>query len=419
MKQLYTFLIHCYVIAIRIFSLFNKKAELWIKGRKNYWPAVENAFSKPSFTDPKRKLAWFHCASLGEFEQGRPILENFKTQYPDFLILLTFFSPSGYNIRKDYAGADLVLYLPADTPANARRFIDVVKPDIVFWIKYEYWYNILKTLQSKQITTILVSAIFRDEQRFFKPYGLWSRGILKLFSHIFVQDDNSKNLLKSININNVTVSGDTRFDRVSTIVSGNNKIELAEAFAKSKHILVAGSTWPEDEDLLIRFLKAGKNNLFAIIAPHEIHADRIQSLIQKSGDKAVLFSKAGVSDVENAEILIIDSIGMLSQLYRYGTLAYIGGGFGVGIHNILEAAAFGLPVFFGPEYRKFKEANDLINLKGAFSVNNENELSSKVNLLLSDTDALNKTGTICKNYVLNGCGATDTIMKYVTESVLS
>ena len=221
-----------------------------------------------------------------------------------------------------------------------------------------------ENLQSKQITTILVSAIFRDEQRFFKPYGLWSRGILKLFSHIFVQDDNSKNLLKSININNVTISGDTRFDRVSTIVSGNNKIELAEAFAKNKHIIVAGSTWPEDEDLLIRFLKAGKNNLFAIIAPHEIHADRIQSLIQKSGDKAVLFSKTSVSEVENAEILIIDSIGMLSQLYRYGTLAYIGGGFGVGIHNILEAAAFGLPVFFGPEYRKFKEANDLIKPEG-------------------------------------------------------
>jgi len=419
MQQLYSFLILCYGFIIRIAAIFNHKADLWIKGRQDFWPQAEQSFSKSPFTNPKRKLAWFHCASLGEFEQGRPILENFKKQYPDFLILLTFFSPSGYTVRKDYAGADLVLYLPLDTSANARRFIELVKPDIVFWVKYEYWYNFLSYLNFKQIPVLLVSALFRPEQRFFKFYGIWSRKILKLFTRIFVQNEDSKKLLSSIGIKPVEISGDTRFDRVSAIVSSQASIEIAEAFAYKNTVLVAGSTWPADEELIFRFLKSNKHGLRLLIAPHEIHPAHIQSLLQKAGDKGVLFSKTNVNDVRFAEILIIDTMGMLSQLYRYGALAYIGGGFGAGIHNILEAAAYGLPVFFGPGYKKFKEANDLILMQGAFSVKNADEFQVLSDGLLSDDTSLSKAGVTSRNYVMNGCGATGVIMKYVNENVLS
>jgi len=419
MQHIYTILIICYGLAIRVVSVFNNKAALWIKGRKSYWLILEKIFRKEPYNVPGRKLAWFHCASLGEFEQGRPIIEAFRQQHPQYLVLLTFFSPSGYEVRKAYTGADLVLYLPLDTKKNVRRFVDTVKPDIVIYVKYEFWFNFLSYLQRKNIPTLLVSAIFRPDQHFFKGYGEWPRKVLHGFTRIFVQNEDSRELLQFIGIENVEVCGDTRFDRVAAIASAPRVIEIASVFAANKLVMVAGSTWPADEELLFTLVEQNRHHIRFIIAPHEIKPDHIASLMERFGEKAVRFSTTNPEEVKNAEILIIDSIGMLSHLYQYGTLAYIGGGFGAGIHNILEAAAFGLPVFFGPNYHKFSEARELINLKGAFVVNNAANLTSKVDELLSGEDKLKQASAISRNYVLTGQGATATILTYINGLIAS
>lgn len=415
MQQIYSLLIACYGLMIRVASLFNKKAAAWIKGRENYREILENKFAAPALNKVGRKLAWFHCASLGEFEQGRPIMEAFRQQNPEYLILLTFYSPSGFEVRKNYPGADLILYLPLDTQKNVKHFVDTVKPDIVFYIKYEFWFNFLSYLQSKKIPTFLVSAIFRPEQHFFKGYGEWPRKILQGFTRIFVQNADSKELLEFIGIENVEISGDTRFDRVAAVAATPKEIEIAREFSQNQKVIVAGSTWPADEELVFSLIEKCEQNLRLIIAPHEISEDHLQSLLQKAGPKAVLFSKTSASRVKEAEILIIDSIGMLSHLYQYGTIAYIGGGFGVGIHNILEASAFGLPVFFGPNYHKFNEARELIQLNGAFEVKSAGELLLKAEELLSDSKKLETASDISKNYVLNGSGATERILKSVSR----
>jgi 3-deoxy-D-manno-octulosonic-acid transferase len=397
--------------------MFNPKAALWIKGRKQYWSILEKSLNAAPFTVPGRKLAWFHCASLGEFEQGRPIIEAFRLQHPEYLIFLTFYSPSGYEVRSDYAGADLVLYLPLDTQSNVRRFVETVKPDIVFYIKYEFWFNFLSYLQSKKIPTILVSAVFRPDQHFFKGYGEWPRKILQGFTRIFVQNEDSKELLQFIGIENIEVSGDTRFDRVAAVAENPKQIEIARAFSENHRVLIAGSTWPDDEELIFKLIYKNKHQLRFIIAPHEISPEHIELLLQRAGKKAVLFSQTNSTEARNAEILIIDSIGILSQLYQYGQLAFVGGGFGSGIHNILEAAAFGLPVFFGPNYYKFKEAKDLIELKGAFEVSKPDDFIHQTDALLSDQEILRLTSATCKNYVANSCGATGIILKSINELI--
>jgi len=417
MQQIYSFLILCYGISIRVASVFNEKAALWMKGRKQYWTIFEKSFATAPFNLPGRKLAWFHCASLGEFEQGRPIIEAFKRQHPDYLILLTFYSPSGYEVRSGYAEADLILYLPLDTQSNVKKFVDTVKPDIVFYVKYEFWFNFLSYLQSKNIPTILISAVFRPDQHFFKGYGEWPRKILKGFTKIFVQNEDSKELLQFIGIKNVEVSGDTRFDRVAAVAASPKEIEIARAFSENHCVMIAGSTWPADEELIFKLIYKNKHKLRFIIAPHEITPDHIGALMQRAGKKAVLFSKTSSDEVKDAEILIIDSIGMLSQLYQYGTLAFIGGGFGAGIHNILEASAFGLPVFFGPNYYKFTEAKELIELKGAFEVSKPDDFIHQTDVLLSDKGALLKTSAINKNYVLHSQGATGIILQRVNELI--
>ena len=417
MQQIYSFLILCYGLMIRVAAVFDKKAALWLKGRMQYWVILDKHFASAPFNLPGRKLAWFHCASLGEFEQGRPIIEAFRQQHPAYLILLTFYSPSGYEVRKAYAGADLILYLPLDTQSNVRRFVETVKPDIVFYIKYEFWFNFLSYLQLKNIPTILVSAIFRPDQHFFKGYGEWPRKILQGFTRIFVQNEDSKELLQFIGIENAEVSGDTRFDRVAAVAARPKDIEIARAFALNHPIMIAGSTWPADEELIFSLVEKNEYNLRFIIAPHEINPDHIAALMQKAGKKAVQYSKTTPAEAGNAEILVIDSIGMLSQLYQYGTIAYIGGGFGVGIHNILEASAFGLPVFFGPKYHKFNEARELIERKGAFEVKNPEELLLKTADLLSDPGKLAEASAISKNFVLNGCGATELILRRINELI--
>jgi len=409
MQQLYSFLILCYGFSIRIASVFSTKAALWTRGRKNYWVNLEKTLA--SYSAEEQMLAWFHCASLGEFEQGRPIIEAFKQKYPEYKIMLTFFSPSGFEVRKTYSGADFILYLPLDTKANAKRFVNKVKPNIVFYVKYEFWFNFLSCLQSSNIPTVLFSALFRPDQHFFKSYGFWTRKILKGFTRLFVQNENSKGLLNAIGIYNVEVCGDTRFDRVATIAENPMEIEIARAFSKNHTVVIAGSTWPDDETLILKLVSQSTYNIRLIIAPHEIHREQIDFLIQNSKKRAVTFSATDVESVKDAEILIIDSIGMLSNLYQYGTLAYIGGGFGVGIHNILEAAAFGLPVYFGPNYKKFNEAKELIKLKGAYEIRDPEDLITKVDALLSDKELYTKASVTSKNYVLSGRGATDMILK--------
>lgn len=419
MQQIYSFLIVCYGLSIRLASVFNKKAALWIKGRQQYWAILDKIAAAPPFNIPQRKLAWFHCASLGEFEQGRPIIETFKIHHPEYLILLTFYSPSGFEVRKAYSGADLILYLPLDTQSNVKRFVDTLKPDIVFYVKYEFWFNFLSYLQSKEIPTFLISAVFRPDQHFFKGYAEWPRKILQGFTKIFVQNESSRELLQFIGIKNVEVSGDTRFDRVMAVAAKPKAIEIARAFSLNHKVMVAGSTWPADEDLIFKFIYQNKHKMRFIIAPHEISSNHIDSLMQRAGKTAVRFSKTNTEEVATAEILIIDSIGMLSQLYQYGTIAYIGGGFGVGIHNILEASAFGLPVFMGPNYQKFNEAKELIELGGAFEVTKPGDLIKKANILLNNKEELSHAISVNKIYVINGCGATEVILKHVNELISS
>lgn len=405
----YNIIIKLYFFSICIASLFNNKARLWIRGRKGIFRTLKDQI------DQKHPVAWFHCASLGEFEQGRPVIEKFRDQHPDMKILLTFFSPSGYEVRKDYTGADFVFYLPLDSPKNARRFISIVNPEVVYFIKYEYWYFYLKRLNKNDIPVFLVSAGFRNDQVFFKWYGAWYRKILKFFSHLFVKNESSKELLGTIGIDNVTVSGDTRFDRVADIAGRPAPIPLAEQFKQDKIVVVAGSTWPGDEEILVKYINGSGGDIKFIIAPHEISKDNIIRLCNAINKSEILFSEAGKKNIDNAQVLIIDNVGMLSSLYKYGSIAYIGGGFGKGIHNILEAACFGMPVLFGPNYKKFNEAGDLIRKKAAFCVNNYDEFKDILDGMLSDISGLKEAGRIAREYVESNVGATDIILEKTVE----
>jgi 3-deoxy-D-manno-octulosonic-acid transferase len=392
MNSLYNISIQIYVIAIRFAALFNAKAKLWIKGRKAIFQKIEEVIKG------EQNIVWFHCASLGEFEQGKPIIEGYRQKYPSHKILLTFFSPSGFEIRKNYEGADWVFYLPADTKSNAKKFISIVKPIKVIFIKYEFWLNYMAELKKQNISFYSVSAIFRDGQAFFK-YKWWAEQ-LKNVTHFFVQDKNSAELLKSIGFKNTTINGDCRFDSVLANTQNLVKIPLIEVFCKCKPTVICGSTWKKDELLLIRFIKENPQYNY-IIAPHEMH--HISYLQKQTG--AQLFSTSNTQNINSNNVLIIDSIGILSNIYQYGKLAYIGGGFGVGIHNILEAVAFGLPIIFGPNYQKFNEAKELINQKGAISISNYKELNSAINVF-SDFDK-----SIAINYIKNSSGATETILE--------
>ena len=394
MNTLYNISIWIFSVAVHIASLFNPKAKQWIKGRKSIFQKLAEA------TKEEQDIVWFHCASLGEFEQGKPIIEGYKIKHPTHKILLTFFSPSGYEIRKNYDGADWVFYLPADTKENAKRFIEIVKPIKVIFVKYEFWFNYMTELSRKNIPFYSVSTIFRKEQSFFK-YN-WFAKQLQHVTHFFVQDQNSKKLLKNIGFSNCTVAGDTRFDSVITNTQNAISIPLIEEFSKNITTIVCGSTWPKDEALLAKYIKENPNYKY-IIAPHEMQ--HISEL--KNQTNALLFSKANNINIKNSNVLIIDSIGILSNVYKYGNLAYIGGGFGSGIHNILEAVTFGLPVVFGPNYQKFKEANELIELEGAKNISNYSELETTI-LSFSDFD-----NSISKNYIKNNAGATDIIISSI------
>ena len=394
MSNLYTISIQLYVIVIHIAALFNAKAKLWVTGRKAIFQKLTEAIKE------EQDIVWFHCASLGEFEQGKPIIEGYKLKYPNHKILLTFFSPSGYEIRKNYDGVDWVFYLPSDTKRNAIQFLSIVNPIKVIFIKYEFWFNYMTELNKKNIPFYSVSSIFRREQYFFK-YD-WAAKQLNNVSHFFVQDQTSKELLQNIGFTNCTVAGDTRFDSVIANTQNTVKIPLIEEFSKNKTTIICGSTWPKDEALLAKYIKENPNYNY-IIAPHEL----LQINALQKQTNALLFSKADNTNINNSNVLIIDSIGILSNIYRYGNLAYIGGGFKHGIHNILEAASYGLPIIFGPNYQKFNEAIELINQKSAISISNYNELTSAINFF-SDFD---KRKAI--DYIYTNRGATQSIIKFI------
>lgn len=409
MSLIYTLGIRIIYILIAIASIFNSKARFWIKGRKNLFKRLKAEINN------NEKLAWFHCASLGEFEQGRPVIEKFKSRFPHYKILLTFYSPSGYEIRKNYEKADYIYYLPIDTPGNAKQFLEITNPNIVFFIKYEFWYHFLKEINQRDIKLYLVSGIFRPEQRFFKKHARKYREMLHFFTHLFVQNQESKELLNSINFNNVTIAGDTRFDRVYEITQNAKKLNLLEKFKQDKLTLIAGSTWKPDEEIIVEYVNQTQYELKLIIAPHEIHKDNINRLQNafKQELKVLKYSEANEENIANADVLIIDSIGLLSSLYNYGNVAYIGGGFGKGIHNTLEAATFGLPILFGPNYLKFQEAIELVRMGSAFSVSNYDQLKEKLNFLFYATENISKLGKLSADYVKQNYGATQKILSSI------
>ncbi len=406
---LYSTGIRIFGLMIRLTAKYNQKARLWVQGRKQLFEILEKAIENK----PMAKRAWFHCASLGEFEQGRPLMDAFRLEHPDYLIILTFFSPSGFENRKNYKGADIISYIPLDTRTNAGRFLEIIRPDIVFFVKYEFWFNILDILQQKKIPHYLVSAIFRADQHFFKWYGDWPRSVLKGFTHIFVQNEYSAELLEFVGITNVSISGDTRFDRVVDIASQAKQFPLIEAFSKGETVLVAGSTWPADEEILVRYMNENPGKVKLILAPHEIHDPEIQSLISQPEIVAARYSTFTEDQSAKTSILIIDSIGLLSQIYRYGKIAYIGGGFGAGIHNVLEAAVYGMPVFFGPNYGKFHEAIELISADGGITFHNYTDFEKKLNHFLEDPAKLSKSSAASKNYVISRIGATSVILDLI------
>lgn len=408
MKIVYKTGILFYTLGVKIASLFNPKARQFVKGRKNWRKKLAEKI------ETNARYIWVHCASLGEFEQGRPLIEEIRKQFPEYRILLTFFSPSGYEIRKNYELADVVMYLPVDTRRNAKKFLQLVQPEKAFFIKYEYWYFYIDELKKRNIPLFIVSAIFRENQHFFKNslWGKWYRQMLLKTDHFFVQNEKSAQLLQTIGLNNFTVSGDTRFDRVATIANGAKEIPIVEKFKNSQPLLIAGSTWKPDEELLAGFINS-RPNLKVVFAPHEVTPANMNRLEQLLKTSHIRLSKARENEIDRYQVLIIDSIGLLSSLYRYGNVAYIGGGFGVGIHNILEAATFGLPVIFGPNYEKFKEAVDLKNLGGAFPIQNTEQLESKLNDFLTDNSKLAEASKVCKNYIEKNVGSTNLILKKV------
>lgn len=407
----YNIFLGLYLIGVRLLSIWNPKAKLWLTGRKTF-PTIENI-------QPGTPVIWMHCASLGEFEQGRPVLESVRDKYPNAKIIVTFFSPSGYEVQKNYREADHIFYLPMDSASNAKKFIDAINPTLVLWVKYEYWFYYLNELKKRGIPTLLISGIFREAQPFFKSYGgIWKR-VLGTFTHFFVQNETSAKLLSSIGINqNVTISGDTRFDRVIAIAEKFEPIAGIEKFCGNSKVIVAGSTWENDEAELVHYVKANPQIKF-IIAPHEIGANNLRD-VQKEFPNSIFYSdlqqllEKGIT----SNCLIIDNIGMLSRLYHYADITYVGGAFGEGLHNILEAAVYGKPVIFGPDYDKFAEAVGLVKCMAATPINNALELEEELTFLLTNADELAAASKEAKNYVYAKRGATEKIIQFIQEKRL-
>ena len=403
MSLLYTLAIRVFGLLVRVAAPFRRAPRLWVAGRRGWYRRLKADIRG------KEGLVWFHAASLGEFEQGRPIIERVREEYPDHPILLTFFSPSGYEVRKDFDKVDHVHYLPLDTPGNARKFLDVVKPKLAVFIRYEYWYNFLWAMFRRDIPVVIASAIFRKDQLFFKPYGSWCRKALKRISHFFVQNEESLDLLESIGVGNKDLSGDTRFDRVWEAAKEAREFSLVERFLAGGTCLVAGSTWPFDDELLKEIVPAFPELKFVIV-PHHVDGANIRRISSLFEEGVALYSRGEEQDLEGRRVLVVDTIGILTYLYRLADLAYIGDGFGAGIHSIMEPAAFGMPIFFGPNYHNFQEAVDLVERGGAFAVNDQQELMEGIRRFADDASARQRVGRICREYIEEKRGATDRVM---------
>lgn len=404
MNILYNFGIYTYKQLVNIASFRNLKARKMKQGHKEIFHYLaQNA-------DPEGGYIWIHASSLGEFEQGRPIIEAIKAHYPEQKIAITFFSPSGYEVRKNYSKADLICYLPFDLPNNVNRFLNILKPKQAIFIKYEFWGNYLNALAKRNIPTYIISAIFRPSQIFFRPYSGYFRKILQNFEHLYVQDENSKKLLKDIGITKVSVTGDTRFDRVLEIRSQAKELPLIEQFSKEKFTLIAGSSWPKDEEIFIDYFNR-HSEMKLIIAPHEIHEEHIQFILSRLNRTTIRYTQADEKNIQKADCIIIDCFGLLSSIYRYGQVAYVGGGFGAGIHNVPEAAVYSIPVIFGPNHKKFKEAKELIIAGGGFSISKSEDFKLVMDRLLKNKEFLSKAGITAGQYIQNNSGASKKILK--------
>mgnify|MGYP000249017669 CR=1 FL=1 len=400
---MYNLAIYIYLLGVAIMSLFNKKVKTMWRGERQAL-GILNAEMMPG-----AKYIWFHAASLGEFEQGRPLIERIRSEHPEYKILLTFFSPSGYEVCKDYKGADIICYLPLDTIRNARRFLRTVHPVMAFFIKYEFWYNYLHILKHRKIPVYSVSSIFRSDQVFFKWYGRKYANVLKCFTHYMVQNEESKQLLATLGITDVDVVGDTRFDRVLQIKASARQLPIVEAFKQDYKVFVAGSSWPPDEDIFIKFFNEHKDWKL-IIAPHVIGEDHLQQILSKLNRNTVRYTQTTAEEAAKADCLIIDCFGLLSSIYNYGEVAYVGGGFGVGIHNVLEAAVWDIPVIFGPNNQRFQEARGLLASEGGFEINNYADFDGVMSHLKSDKADLKEAGSKAGAFVLSLSGATDKVL---------
>ena len=405
--MIYNLTMYILELGIKLAALFSDKPAKMVKGHREVFDLLKSKI------DRNAQYIWFHAASLGEFEQGRPLIERIRKEYPQYKILQTFFSPSGYEVRKNYDGADIVCYLPIDTPANAKKFIELVNPCMVFFVKYEFWHNYLNTLYQKGIPTYSVSSIFRPNQIFFRWYGKSYQQVLKTFAHLFVQNEESKQLLAGIGVKNTTVVGDTRFDRVLDICAAAKQLPLVQKFKGDALTFVAGSSWGPDEDIFIKYFNAHPE-MKLIIAPHVVndgHLKEIESKLQRS---SIRYTQATEENVGKADCLIIDCYGLLSSIYRYGEISYIGGGFGVGIHNVLEAAVYGIPVIFGPNNKKFREAQHILANKGGFEIHGYDDFEQLMNKFLTDEAYLKQSGKAAGDYVKGNAGAMELILKNIT-----
>ena len=402
--MLYNIAIHFYLLGVAIASLFNEKVRKMWRGER----AAFNVLKQK--VDPEARYVWFHAASLGEFEQGRPIMERLRREHPEYKILLTFFSPSGYEVRKNYEGADIICYLPLDTPINAIRFLRLVRPVMAYFIKYEFWYNYLHILKYRHVPAYSVSSIFRPDQIFFKWYAKKYAGVLHCITHFFVQNEQSKELLAKIGITDVTISGDTRFDRVLQIMEQSKHLPIVEAFKQDHHVFVAGSSWSPDEDIFIRCFNEHPEWKL-IIAPHVIGNDHLQQILSKLNRKTVRYTEATTETAAEAQCLIIDCFGLLSSIYHYGEVAYVGGGFGVGIHNVLEAAVWNVPVFFGPNNKRFQEAQQLLASGGGVEITDYDSFATAMLRFMSDPEWLRQCGNKAGEYVKSKAGATNIVLK--------
>ena len=408
MLFLYNLIVQIAAFLLKIVALFSPKMKLFVDGRKEVFPVLEQKIK------PTEKTIWFHAASLGEYEQGLPVIEKIKEQFPSHKIILTFFSPSGYEVRKNNTVADVTVYLPLDTQKNAQQFLQLVHPDLVFFIKYEYWPNYLAELKKRNTKTYLISGILRKNQLFFKWYGGFYRDALDAFTYFFVQNETSKKLLLQVGKTNVSVSGDTRFDRVAAILEKDNSLGFISQFKDNTLTIVVGSSWPKDENLLVDFINSNTLNIKFIIAPHNIKEEQIQALKNSITKKTVLFSEKEGKNLADFDVFIIDTIGILTKIYSYADIAYVGGGFGnSGVHNLLEPATFGVPILIGPNYSHFAEATALVNMEACISINNSKELDEAFKNLIQNDDIRQEKGHMCSTFVQMNKGATANILKHI------